>query len=85
MAETQSAPSTVEVNDAIFCSHFKEIVRSDPHNRRMSPEYLLFTYSAPIVTSMDEKRMIRSLGWVSPSYKHMAGVLTKSSSPCGFP
>lgn len=26
MAEV-AAPSTVEINDAIFCSHFKEVVR----------------------------------------------------------
>lgn len=81
MAETQNAPSTVEINDAIFCTHFKEVVRSDSHNCKTSPKYLLIAYSVPIVTSMEEKRMIRSLGWVPPSYKHMAaGVLTKSSS-----
>lgn len=26
MAETQTAPATVEINDAIFCTHFKEVV-----------------------------------------------------------
>ncbi|KAF5324173.1 hypothetical protein D9619_011322 [Psilocybe cf. subviscida] len=25
MAETQTAPSTVEINDAIFCTHLKEV------------------------------------------------------------
>ncbi|KAF9558596.1 hypothetical protein CPC08DRAFT_743313 [Agrocybe pediades] len=25
MAETQTAPATVEINDAIFCTHFKEV------------------------------------------------------------
>ena len=38
MAETQNAPTTVEVNDAIFCTHFKEVVRSDSH---VFSEYLL--------------------------------------------
>lgn len=27
MAETQTAPATVEINDAIFCTHYKEVVR----------------------------------------------------------
>lgn len=27
MAETQVAPATIEINDAIFCTHFKEVVR----------------------------------------------------------
>ena len=36
MAETQNTPATIEVNDAIFCTHFKEVVRSDPHNHKMS-------------------------------------------------
>lgn len=27
MAETQTAPATIEVNDAIFCTHYKEVVR----------------------------------------------------------
>ena len=27
MAETQAAPATIEINDAIFCTHFKEVVR----------------------------------------------------------
>ena len=81
MAETQNV-TTVEINDAIFCTHFKEIVRSDAHNHKMSPEYLLIAYSVPIVTSMEEKRMIRSSGWVYPSYKHMAArVLMKPSFP----
>ncbi|KIM38004.1 hypothetical protein M413DRAFT_30421 [Hebeloma cylindrosporum] len=25
MAETQPAPATIEINDAIFCTHFKEV------------------------------------------------------------
>ncbi|RDB18429.1 hypothetical protein Hypma_000345 [Hypsizygus marmoreus] len=25
MAEIQAAPATVEINDAIFCTHFKEV------------------------------------------------------------
>ncbi|KAE9391846.1 hypothetical protein BT96DRAFT_858855, partial [Gymnopus androsaceus JB14] len=25
MAETETAPTTVEINDAIFCQHFKEV------------------------------------------------------------
>ena len=67
MAETQNAPaSTIEVNDFIFCTHFKEVVRSDSHNHKMSPEYLLNAYSVPIAASMEEKRMMRSSGWVSP-------------------
>ncbi|KAF9458394.1 hypothetical protein BDZ94DRAFT_1325564 [Collybia nuda] len=25
MAEVQAAPTTVEINDAVFCTHFKEV------------------------------------------------------------
>ncbi|EEB99645.1 hypothetical protein MPER_00639 [Moniliophthora perniciosa FA553] len=25
MAETETAPATIELNDAIFCTHFKEV------------------------------------------------------------
>jgi hypothetical protein len=64
MAETQNAPpATVEVNDAIFCTHFKEVVRSNPHKITIFPlSTLLIAYSVLIVSSMVEKRMIRSLG-----------------------
>lgn len=62
MAETQNAPITVEINDAIFCNHFNEVVRSYLH--KMFPEYLSIAYSVLIVISMEEKRTILSLGWV---------------------
>ena len=45
MAETQNAPSTVEVNDAIFCAHFNEVVRSDLPDHKLYLEcQLLIVY-----------------------------------------
>ena len=70
MAETQSAPATIEVNDAIFCTHLLEVVRFwFPHNRKrffVFPPWVDLLTSVPIVPSMEEKRTTRSLGWVSP-------------------
>ena len=39
--ETQNTHGTTVINDrdAIFCTHFKEVVRSDSHNCKMSLEY----------------------------------------------
>lgn len=71
MAATESAPATIEVNDAIFCTHYLEVVRSDSHNRKISPEYSMIAYSVPIVVLMEEKRMILSLGWVSSIIVYM--------------
>lgn len=67
MAETQTAPSTVEINDAIFCTHFKEVVRPVTS---IVPHYLdtvltLAFGSALIVTLTVGRRTPRSLGYVS--------------------
>jgi len=46
MAETQNAPATVEINDAIFCTHYLEVVRSD-----FSPSHnFLSEYLSPLLT-----------------------------------
>jgi hypothetical protein len=81
MAETQNAPKSIEVNDAMFCgTHYKEVVRSDPRIRILCLlSACQLHYSVLIVTSTGEKRMIRSLGWVSPSHTHGGGVLMKPS------
>lgn len=61
MAEVAAAPNTIEINDALFCQHFKEVVSTyicTPY-RVMEIEPWAY-YSAKTVTMTGEKRMMAS-------------------------
>lgn len=56
-----TAPTTIEINDAIFCRHFKEVVR--PSSFALMVLSLIGASSSALnVIMTDEKRMMLSLG-----------------------
>lgn len=63
--DTTTTPATIEINDAIFCRHFKEVVR--PLSFALLVLSLIDASSSALnVTMTDERRMMLSLGSVEP-------------------
>lgn len=62
MAEVQPEVATIEINDAIFCQHFKEVVRL--YIVLVCLVSSLMRGSALNATMMGGRRMMRSSGYV---------------------
>lgn len=65
MADTEvAAPATIEINDAYFCQHFKEVVSTQPPHETPGNDLNAPRCSARPASTTDGKRTTRSLGYV---------------------
>ena len=63
MVEVQIAPQTIDINHAIFCVHYKSVVRS-PSLSLAILSVLIIIVSARIVALKGGRRKILSLAYV---------------------